>query len=220
MNLQSLRIALVLASISPLSVYAQVRDLTYGDRTSPNGTKISVEEDFMDGRYPRHVIVLSHEGIGDQDGRLILRCQSNSSEVYFVSGPFDFFGQGQEHSILMRFPSDNGPRNIPLSLSTDGEAVFFPDPISIMSQLATDGSVGISGRYYGGSFRHNIVLDRETQAAIYDLAQTCEWEDRLPVIAVEEPKEDNNPQLELVSELNDLIDRYGIDAVKEFVDDY
>lgn len=201
--------ALILASSSS----AIAEPLNFGDRTTKNGTKISVEEDFMNAKYPRHVVILAATSQGDGDGALVFRCQQNSTEAYFVSGPFDFFGHGTSPVVNVRFPSDEQAKRLKVSLSNDAEAVFFGNPIEFMTRTVTDGSVGLMGSYYSGSFRHNYVLDEETKSAMYDLAKTCEWVDRLPE-RDEVPLEKTPTQL-LSAELEVLIEEYGEDLFRQ-----
>lgn len=201
--------ALILAGSSS----AIAETLEFGDRITENGTRISVEEDFMDAKYPRHVVVLAAEGQGDKDGALVFRCQQNSTEAYFVSGPFDFFGRSTSPVVNVRFPSDDEATATTVSLSSDGEAVFFSNPIQFMSKTVIDGSVGLMGSYYGGSFRHNYVLDEQTKSALYDLATTCEWIDQIPE-RDEVPVERTPAQL-LSAELEALIERYGEDLFRQ-----
>jgi len=181
--------------------------LEFGDRTTENGTKISVEEDFMNAKYPRHVVILAAESQGDRDGALIFRCQQNSTEAYFVSGQFDFFGHGTSPVVNVRFPSDDQASATTVSLSSDAEAVFFSNPIEFMTRAVTDGSIGLMGNYYGGSFRHNYVLDEETKSAMYDLATTCEWVDQIP--EWDEVLVERTPAQLLSAELEALIKKYG-----------
>lgn len=192
---------------------AIAESLEFGDRTTENGTKISVEEDFMNAKYPRHVVVLAAEGQGDRDGALIFRCQQNSTEAYFVSGQFDFFGHGTSPVVNVRFPSDDQARAWTVSLSSDAEAVFFSNPIEFMISAVTDGSVGLMGNYYGGSFRHNYVLDEKTKSAMYELATTCEWLDQIP--ERDDVLVERTPAQLLSAELEALIEKYGEDLFSQ-----
>ena len=201
--------ALLLAGSSS----AIAESLEFGDRTTENGTKIIVEEDFMNAKYPRHVVILAAEGQGDRDGALIFRCQQNSTEAYFVSGQFDFFGHGTSPVVNVRFPSDDQARATTVSLSSDAEAVFFSNPIEFMTRTVTDGSVGLMGNYYGGSFRHNYVLDEETKSAMYDLATTCEWVDQIP--ERDDVLVERTPTQLLSAELEALIEKYGKDLFSQ-----
>lgn len=201
--------ALILTSSSS----AIAEPLNFGDRTTKNGTKISVEEDFMNAKYPRHVVILAATSQGDKDGALVFRCQQNSTEAYFVSGPFDFFGHGTSPVVNVRFPSDEQAKRLKVSLSSDAEAVFFGNPIEFMTRTVTDGSVGLMGSYYSGSFRHNYVLDEETKSAMYALATTCEWVDRLP--ERDEVTFEKSPAELLSAELEILIEEYGEDLFRQ-----
>lgn len=203
--------AIIMTCSSP----ATAEQLNFGNRETENGTAISVEEDFMNAKYPRHVIILAATNRGDADGALVFRCQQNSTEAYFVSGPYDFFGHSTTPVVDVRFPSDEQANRAAISLSSDGEAVFFRDPIEFMSKTVIDGSVGLMGSYYSGSFRHNYVLDDETKAAIYDLATTCEWSDRLP--KRDEVTLEKTPTQLLSAELDVLIDEYGEDLFRQTV---
>jgi hypothetical protein len=203
--------ALLLAASSP----AIADSLEFGDWTTENGTKISVEEDFMSAKYPRHVVILAAEGQGNRDGALIFRCQQNSTEAYFVSGQFDFFGHGTSPVVNVRFPSDDQARATTVSLSSDAEAVFFSNPIEFMTRAVTDGSVGLMGNYYGGSFRHNYVLDEETRSAMYDLATTCEWVDQIPERDDVLVEVERTPAQLLSTELEALIKKYGEDLFSQ-----
>lgn len=213
------RLALMLAMLSPQAVHA----LEFGEWTTPGGSVIIVEEDFMDARYPRHLIILAPAGGTERDGALVLRCEQNRTEVYFNSGMFDFFGHGSEPQVAVRFPSDDRASVLSVGLSTDAEAVFFDNPIGFLSRLAADGSVGLDGNYYGGSFRHNFVLDAQLTAALRDLAATCEWADRLPARpeAAPEPAPDQTPPAPgadasdaLSAAIRALVGQYGADAVR------
>lgn len=206
--------------LSALPIIAQERDLEFGEFVSSNGTQISVEEDFMDGRYPRHVIVFEHQMATEREGRLLLRCESNRTEVFFASGSFDFFGAGQQYSVTVRFASEDAPREIPVSNSANNEAVFFPDPIDFAVGLVVSGSVGLSGRYFGGSFRHNVQLDRLTTLAIYDAAETCGWISRLPELEAPNLASMSETQISdpaLIEGLEGLIEEFGLDQVKDAI---
>jgi len=203
----SVRLCALIAFMVPSVGIAQ--EVRFGEWVSPNGAIITVEEDFMDARYPRHVIVMSSEGSTNRDGALVLRCEENVTEVFFVSGPFDFFGFGQEPSVNMRFPTDERASDAGTSPSVDGEAAFFPRPIEFIERLYAEGSVGLGGRYYSGSFRQNFIIDPEVAAAIEAMARTCEWSDRL---ADSQGADDVSSEIE--RQLVSLIEQYGFEAVQ------
>lgn len=210
--------ALPIFSSILLFVPIEARALEFGEFTTSNGSLVTVEEDFMDARYPRHVIGLAAQGREANDGWLIFRCQENVTEAFFVSGPFDFFGHGTSPSVSVRFVSDERARQQSPSLSSDAEAVFFDQPIDFIVKTVEGGSVGLNGSYFSGSFRHNFVLDDQTNSAVYELATTCGWVDRLP--AKQEVSEDvsSSPSdKKLVNELRSLIEDYGEEQFRSTV---
>lgn len=189
--------------------------LEFGEWQTANGSNIKVEEDFMDARYPRLVVILRPDNWTERDGVLVLRCEQNQTEVYFSSGPLEFFGHSRDPVVAVRFPSDERAVVQSVDLSTDGEAVFFDNAIGFMSRLATDGSVGLDGNYFGSSFRHRFTVDGQLVAAIRDLATTCEWADRLPeapIAAVVEPAPEVAKSLS--DALRALVAEHGAEAVR------
>lgn len=188
---------------------------TFGERTTPNGSSVNVEEDFMNAKYPRHIIALAALDRSQGDGWLVFRCQNNQTEVYFVSGPFEFFGRGRDPVVNIRFPSQDQGRRADLSLSSDGEAVFFADPIEFIVRATRDGSVGLQGNYYGGSFRHQFELDGMSKAAIYEMAETCGWRSKLPEISAEIASPADQPGDPVVDDrMRTLVAEFGSDRVR------
>jgi hypothetical protein len=188
---------------------------TFGERTSPNGSSITVEEDFMNAKYPRHILALAARDRTERDGWLVFRCQNNRTEVYFVSGSFEFFGRGRDPVVNVRFPSQDQGRQAPVSPSSDGEAVFFADPIDFIARATRDGSVGLQGSYYSGAFRHHFELDGMSRAAIYEMAETCGWRDRLPEpdTSIASPAEDTGDPV-IDDRLRALVGEFGQDRVR------
>lgn len=196
--------------------------LEFGEWTTSNGSNISVEEDFMDSRYPRHVIALRPDGADRKDGWLVLRCQQNKTEVFFSSGPFDFFGRGREPSVSLRFPDDANASSANISLSSDGEAIFFTDPVTFITKMLNGGFVGLGGSYYSSAFRHKFTLDPQLRDAIYDMAETCEWLDQVteipaPVDTIANPIDTDRQALD--AGLSALIQEFGLEQVSQALTD-
>jgi hypothetical protein len=189
----------------------------FGEWTTPNGSSIVIEEDFMDERYPRYVLALRPDDAKNADGWLIFRCPQNETEVYFSSGQFDFFGVGRTPRVNVRFPSDSSANPANVDLSANGEAVFFPDPISFIAKTMTGEFVGLNGSYFSGSFRHRFTIEPQMQQAIYAMANSCEWQERLPELEniVPSDAQSSNAQTEaLEMELGLLIEKFGEDAIR------
>lgn len=210
---------------SAFGASAQERQVEFGTFTTENGTTITVEEDFMDSRYPRHFILFANEPAREGDGVLILRCEQNRTELFFASGPFEFFGMSRKPNIQARFPSEQAASTLNAGSSSDGEAAFIRSPIDFVVKLVKDGSVGLAGSYYSGSFRHNIALDDQTIDAIYELAETCEWSNRLPERASTDASiGDVNEGIEpariedVLERVRQLIEEHGIEAVERALD--
>lgn len=216
-----------LVAAMSLVLPAAAMALDFGEWTLPNGSVLVVEEDFMDARYPRHLIILHPEDGLESDGALVLRCEQNRTEVYFSSGDYEFFGHGTSPEVAVRFPSDDRANRQSVGLSTDAEAVFFDNPVAFLVRLAEDGSVGLEGSYFGGSFRHRFVLDARLQAALRDMAQTCEWADRLPplpetagpVTLAAGDGEMDRTDAELLMAITALIEEFGADRVRQALAD-
>ena len=205
-------------------------EIEYGTWESSSGI-VQVEEDITTKKYPKHFVMLEAQEGSSSAGSLILRCKNNKTEVYYTAGNYNFFGAGRAPQVYVRYPSQQESRKQSASSSSDNKAAFFRRAIGFIVDLATEGSVVISGSYYSGSFAAKYKLDEVTLRGVYDMAETCGWVGRLPSIDTlsyaaqkdegkqEESLEDSDASNTIRSQLEDLVSKYGKQSIIEVLDD-
>lgn len=205
-------------------------EIAYGVWESSSGT-VQVEEDITTAKYPKHFVILAAQEGSSGAGSLVLRCKNNTTEAYYTAGEFNFFGAGRSPEVYLRYPSQPESTKKSASRSSDGEAAFLRGAIGFIVNLATEGSVVISGRYYSGSFAAKYKLDEVTLRGVYDMAETCSWAGRLPsmdslnYVAQEDAEqqkeslEDTGVSSEIRLQLEELVSRYGKQPLIDALDD-
>lgn len=212
--------AVVSTVILTVPSYAEV---AMGEKTSDYAT-VRVEENIANPEVPTHFIFFNPLDGSSSAGALIIRCKDNKTEAYYTAEQFEFFGIGSSPDISARFASENKSKKLPASGSSGmGEAAFIKNPIGFIVNFAKEKEVVLSGSYYSGSFTALFRADDMVIDAIYDMANTCQWVEKLParenIVSVSEdvsPTEDGDLS-SLNSELQALVLKYGLLKVKEAV---
>ena len=163
----------------PLSAPAQV---TYGNWSTGAG-HVQVEEDPTTARYPRHLVILLPQDRSTDAGSLVLRCENNKTEAYFVADQFEFFPFGGRPEIRARFPSEPEAKPVRASNATDNKAAFLSAPIDFILRLAKEDQVVLTGSYYSGRFTGIYRLDDTMRSGIEGMATTCGWAAKMPARA-------------------------------------
>lgn len=169
--------AALILLLLPSKVTAEVMK---GKWSSTNG-EVTVEEDLTTSKYPRHIIALLPLDGSSKAGYLVLRCEQNKTEVYFVAAEFEFFGFGRDPKISARFKSEAEAKPLRTAGSSDADAAFIETPIDFVMRFVEEGQVVLAGNYYGGRFTGLYKTDATILDGIYGMAETCGWSSRLPV---------------------------------------
>lgn len=201
-------------------------EMAMGENRSDYAT-VQVEKNIANPEVPTHFILFNPLEGSSSGGALILRCKNNKTEAYYTAAQFEFFGIGSSPDISARFASENKSKKLPASASSGmGEAAFVKNPIGFIVKLTEEKEVVLSGNYYSGSFTALFKADEMVIDAIYGMAETCQWADRLPkrdvvfknLEEVGEPDKAKDSALE--GDLKILIDKYGVADVKEAIYKY
>lgn len=206
--------------ILTVPAYAEV---AMGEKTSDYAT-VQVEENIANPEVPTHFIVFNPLEGSSSAGALILRCKNNKTEAYYGAAQFEFFGMGSSPDISARFASENKSKKLSASGSSGmGDAAFINNPIGFIVNFAKEKEVVLSGSYYSGSFTALFKADDMVIDAIYDMANTCQWVEKLPtredIVPASEasPSSSDGDVAALNSELKILVSKYGLLKVKEAV---
>lgn len=233
MNINLVAAALLL----PLFASTGAAEVVKGNWSSANG-EVSVEEDLTTAKYPRHIIALAPLEGSNEAGYLVLRCEQNKTEAYFLATEFEFFGFGRDPEISVRFKSETEAKPLRATNSSDARAAFLGSPIDFVLRLVDEGQVVLAGSYYGSRFTGLYKTDATIVNGIYGMSETCGWSDRLPpqdmttaAEAADDPtlaanaQEENKPATpadeapratdpaDLKKALKALVDQYGLPAV-------
>lgn len=200
--------------------YAEV---AIGEKTSDYAT-VQVQENIANPEVPTHFILFNPLEGSSGAGALIFRCKDNKTEAYYTAKQFEFFGMSSSPDISSRFASENKSKKLSASGSSGmGEAAFINNPIGFIVNFAKEKEVVLSGSYYSGSFTALFKADDMVIDAIYDMADTCQWVEKLPVrdntISSSEsaPSVDDGDAVALNSDLKTLVAKYGLLKVKEAI---
>lgn len=175
-----MRIKLALSSLIALLIATTATaEVVNGNWSSANG-EVTVEEDLTTAKYPRHIVALAPLDGSSKAGYLILRCEQNKTEVYFVAADFEFFGFGENPAISARFKSETEAQPLRATNSSDARAAFLGTPIEFVLRLVEEDQVVLAGNYYGSRFTGLYKTDSTILNGIYGMSETCGWSDRLP----------------------------------------
>lgn len=214
---------LAVLMLLPAPVFSEV---TFGEKTS-DFALVSVEKNLANPSVPTHFVFFNALEGSQRAGTLIFRCKDNTTEVYYTAAQFEFFGMGETPKIKSRFASENESVALAASGSDGmGDAAFIKNPIGFIVKIVEEKEVVLSGSYYSGSFTALFKADEMVIDAIYGMAETCQWADRLPKRDVvsknleEVGDSDKVKDSDLEGDLKIIIDKYGVAAVKAAISKY
>ena len=211
---------LVFASILSFAFPSQA-EILMGEFSSDYGL-VNVEENIANPSVPTHLIVFNALEGSSSAGNLVFRCKDNKTEVFYYAAEFEFFGVGSSPDISTRFASESASKKLPADVSSGvGQSAFIRNPIGFITKFRDEQEVVLSGFYYAGSFAALFKADDLIIDAIYDMATTCNWVDKLPVrenSVIAAPSGDlsaNDTQAAISAELSVLVEKYGLKAVED-----
>lgn len=106
---------------------------------------------------------------------LILRCKEGRAEAYVVTGmPPDVEGGGEDATVTVRFGEDPAG-TLQLSKSTDGEALFFPEPVNLMKGMLSYDTMLFRFTPFNSSPVMTRFDLRGLRDAITPLREACHW---------------------------------------------
>lgn len=107
---------------------------------------------------------------------LVIRCQENSTEAYFRTGVKANPEVGNYNSATVRIRVDQEPvQSYSMSESTDGEALFVPQPIGKIKQWIGKDKITFSFTPYNSDPQLTTFTITGIGNALQPLRETCKW---------------------------------------------
>jgi hypothetical protein len=137
---------------------------------------VTVRENLANPEFPTHIVSISAENGLAGPQTIIIRCENNKTEVFVtVDGVFGYSG-----IVRVRWPNMPRATRWAANDSTTGTAAFLANSIEFTDQLVRNNSVVVEVEGYNVRGAGRFSLTGQTRDGIYELAETCQWINRLP----------------------------------------
>lgn len=107
---------------------------------------------------------------------IVVRCQENKTELFVRTGARPDVEHGNVNGASVRVRIDSAqPRTINTSLSTDGEALFFPGAIGLLKQWADKQKMTFQFTPYNSNPQSTTFDIAGLNGALEPLRKACNW---------------------------------------------